>query len=162
MNILGNMIKIKDKMFFEVIDQGKLNHLFVPILVYDGTNLYNKIALIETAVEPDYDYDYDEHLIVNDYIETKIYHVVSFCPYSGEKFNFVVREIIDKTAEYEKLLEEEKEWLEKRKSAKKLENLSRIDLEKEKLMQLPVIFDKNGKNIYTDEDMVSWLEIMER
>ena len=39
MNILENMVKIKDKMFFEVIDQGKLNHLFVPILVYDGTNL---------------------------------------------------------------------------------------------------------------------------
>ena len=117
--------------------------------------------LIETAVEPDYDYDYDEHLIVNDYIETKIYHVVSFCPYSGEKYNFVVRDIIDKTADFEKLLEEEKEWLAKRKSTKKLQNLSRIDMEKEKLLSLPTIFRKNSENIYTDEDIVTWAEIME-
>lgn len=161
MKITGNLYRIKDLLFFEEVNKGELNHLFVPIMIWDGKKIENKIAILETNVTEDFDYDYDDNLISAGLVENNIYHVISYNPYDGKPFDFVVKDVFNKTDDYERIEKEEIEWSEKRGSKKKSDMLYNLCDEKQNLVKCCPIFYKNQTDTYGEYEKISWIEIVE-
>lgn len=87
----------------------------------DSFNFQNaemNIYLISRHMETEYDYDWDENPITNNYEELS-YLSISYCPICGKKLEIIIDQVIDKTLEIEPLMKELNKLNKKRESKKK-------------------------------------------
>lgn len=133
-NIFYTLNKIeKGKRVLDLIKQGILilgdsNSLNLP---YKNNENYPYLAFVITKMQDNGDYNYDDEW-ESYYEEEYSYEPIYYCPKTGEKIEFIIENIIDKTLENLQLEKDLKDLSKTRKSKK------RDELEKE-------IYDKIQK-----------------
>lgn len=74
------------------------------------------VCFLTSRMETDYDYDYEDNIVSNNYEET-VYIPIAYCPFCGAKFEINVTEVINDSSDFN-LLWAEYEALNKGRSSK--------------------------------------------
>lgn len=93
--------------------------IFTIMLLIKDDKIIPCVSIKEETAEEDFDYDWEDNLVPNGLIKNIILHPIEFNPYTGNKFDFVVDEIIDKSNEYNEIIFKIEELDKKRKSRAK-------------------------------------------
>ena len=138
----------------------KHNMFEIVLIAENEKTLIPTVCLVEETCEEDYDYDWEENLEFKGLLYTKIYHPISFNPFTGHKFHFNTGKTKDITNEYNEIMNSLEEAYKMRKSKKKDEIISGLEVKLQELfLGVPLIFEKAIS--FTDDDAYDIVEFIE-